>query len=243
MKLGPPRKVRAAGLEIQYRIARSAKRVRSIAVQVKPDGTVIARAPAGISTGRIDHLIAQKATWISAKQISSAVQLQREFRSGESIAIFGRHLRLRITETTLLRSVRIEQTGRWLRIEIPKLTPARRRLAIRRAIIRWYRERAAEKLPTRISRFARQLGITAPRLLIRDQLRRWASCSPDGTLRFNWRLAMAPLSLVDYVVAHELCHLRHPNHSSAFWAALRSLLPDYAARRAELQSQGKDFAL
>lgn len=243
MKLGPARKVRAAGLEIEYRIARSAHRTRSVTVQVKPDGSVIARAPTSLSTEQIDRLIAQKAAWIFTKRHPSSVGTQREFRSGESIALFGRHFRLRITENARLRSTRIEQSGRWLRVEVPKQTPARRRVSVLRALVRWYRERAAEKLPTRTTRFARQLGITAPRLLIRDQLRRWASCAPDGTLRFNWRLAMAPLSLVDYVVAHELCHLRHPNHSSAFWAALRSLLPDYITRRAELQKQGSYFYL
>lgn len=243
MKPGPARKVRAAGLEIQYRIVRSARRTRSVTVQVKPDGAVIARAPASLSAGRIDHLIAQKAAWISAKRNPASTATHREFRSGESIALFGRHLRLRITENARLRSARVEPSGRWLRIEVPKQTPARRRVSIRRALIRWYRDQAAEKLPTRITRFARQLGIPAPRLLIRDQLRRWASCAPDGTLRFNWRLAMAPLSLVDYVIAHELCHLRHPNHSTHFWSALRALQPDYPKRRAELAQAGHAFAL
>ena len=65
----------------------------------------------------------------------------------------------------------------------------------------------------------------AKAVLVRDQRRRWGSCSVDGTIRFNWRIAMVPPEFVDYIAVHELCHLRHPNHSPAFWAAVMSVLP------------------
>lgn len=241
MRPGPARKVRVGGKEITYRIARSTTRAQTITVQVKPDGSVLALAPTRVSTGRLDALVTAKAAWIFSKQKLRTVTQRREFVSGDSIPVFGQNLRLRVV--TGAGSARVERQGRWLHVTTPKLSPTRRRLTIRRALVRWYRATAEEKLQTRMEHLARQLGTTPPRLLIRDQLRRWASCAPDGTLRFNWRLAMAPLSLVDYVVAHELCHLRHPNHSSAFWATLRSLLPEYVTRRAELRRQGQEFTL
>lgn len=241
MKPGPARKVRVGGKEITYRIARSTTRAQTITVQVKPDGGVLALAPKRVSTRRLDTLVAAKALWIFSKQKLRTKIPRREFVSGDSIPVFGQNLRLRVAVDT--GPARVERQGRWLHVTTPKLSPARRRQTIRRALVRWYRAVAEEKLQTRIAHLARQLGTTPPRILIRDQLRRWASCAPDGTLRFNWRLSMAPLSLVDYVVAHELCHLRHPNHSRQFWTALRALLPDYPQRRADLAQTGHAFAL
>jgi len=68
-------------------------------------------------------------------------------------------------------------------------------------------------------------------IIIKDQKKRWASCSKDGTLRFNWRISMAPISIVDYIVVHELCHLKVKSHSSDFWKLVSITLPDYQKRR------------
>ena len=81
-------------------------------------------------------------------------------------------------------------------------------------------------------------GVRAKGILIRDQRRRWASCSPDGTLRFNWRAIMAPPALLDYVVAHELAHLRVRNHTSEYWSVVSQAIPDYCLRRQRLREVG-----
>ncbi len=78
----------------------------------------------------------------------------------------------------------------------------------------------------------------APTVLVREQELRWGSCSPTGVVRFNWRVIQAPTRLVEYVVAHEVLHLRHPDHTKAFWAALGSVLPDAEQRRAALGAFG-----
>jgi predicted metal-dependent hydrolase len=80
-------------------------------------------------------------------------------------------------------------------------------------------------------------------VLIRAQRQRWGSCGPDGTLRFNWRILMAPPTLIDYVVVHELAHLRYKHHDSAFWAEVSRLLPDYQLRRARLKEVGPRLSL
>jgi hypothetical protein len=79
--------------------------------------------------------------------------------------------------------------------------------------------------------------------MIRNQRRRWGSCSADGTLRFNWRLVMAPPAIIEYVVVHELAHLRVPNHSPAFWAEVARFIPDYKARRTALRQLGPSLSL
>ena len=93
----------------------------------------------------------------------------------------------------------------------------------------------------RVALFAGRLGDASPTVLIRDQAKRWGSCSRKGELRFNWRVILAPLPLVDYVVAHEVCHLKLKNHSAAFWRLLRRLLPDYERRRERLRVLGVQF--
>jgi len=83
----------------------------------------------------------------------------------------------------------------------------------------------------------------ATKVLIRNPEKRWGSCDKNGSLRFNWHIVMAPMSLLDYVVAHELCHLKSKDHSEAFWKAMRTLMPDYEARRDRLRREGNKFSL
>ena len=85
--------------------------------------------------------------------------------------------------------------------------------------------------------------MAVPQLLIRDQAGRWGSCNAKAELRLNWRIVMAPQSLFDYVIAHEVCHLRVPNHSNDFWQCLRQVMPDFAQRRERLALEGRLFVL
>ena len=93
-----------------------------------------------------------------------------------------------------------------------------------------------------MERVASLLGVKPKAILIRDQRIRWASCSPDGTLRFNWRALMLPPALIDYVVAHELAHLRVRNHTVDYWATVGQAVPDSRQRRARLKDEGKRIA-
>jgi predicted metal-dependent hydrolase len=115
--------------------------------------------------------------------------------------------------------------------------------AVRAAFGRWYRARAAEDLAARVPSWSKAVGEQPTRVLVRDQTRRWGSCSADRTLRFNWRLAMAEPALIDYVVVHELVHLRHPNHGPGFWSAVHEVLPETPALRAKLRHIGPSLVL
>jgi len=109
--------------------------------------------------------------------------------------------------------------------------------------VKWYRERAVERLGERTEHWAKVAGRKPTGVLIRDQRQRWGSCSPDGTLRFNWRIVMAAPTLIDYVVVHELAHMQVRTHSPAFWAEVGRLMPDYGIRRALLKEQGPRLRL
>ena len=100
------------------------------------------------------------------------------------------------------------------------------------------RYEAYERIVPLAERVARRLDVGFTRLAVRDQRSRWGSCSTSGTLSFNWRLVLAPHDVLDYVVAHEVCHLRECNHSARFWRLLESIRPAYAEQRAWLARHG-----
>lgn len=98
---------------------------------------------------------------------------------------------------------------------------------------------AKERIPRRVAYFAEQMGVTYGRITIREQKTRWGSCSSKGNLNFNWKLALMPEEILDYVVVHELAHRREMNHSGRFWAIVEEALPDYRERRGALKEWGR----
>jgi predicted metal-dependent hydrolase len=100
------------------------------------------------------------------------------------------------------------------------------------------RSSAVDELPGRLLRLAATHGLEVARVTVRNQRSRWGSCSRDGTIALNWRLLQMPTTVCDYVLLHELMHLREPNHSPRFWAQVASVCPDYAQARAWLRVEG-----
>lgn len=113
--------------------------------------------------------------------------------------------------------------------------------AQRAALKKRYVDAAKEYFPKRIAYFSQFTGGTYNRITIRDQKTRWGSCSAKGTLSFNWRLMLAPPSIPDYVIVHELCHLTYMDHSAAFWQKVESVYPDYRTARKWLKDHGHEL--
>jgi len=107
----------------------------------------------------------------------------------------------------------------------------------------WYRREAKHCLPMRMAPYSRMLGVQPKRISIRAQRTRWGSCSSQGTICLNWRLLLLPADLCDYILVHELCHLRYLDHSPGFWALVESVFPDYAEREDRLESKQGNLAL
>jgi predicted metal-dependent hydrolase len=129
--------------------------------------------------------------------------------------------------------------GTELRAVLPASVPEEQRPQVLKAAIeKWYRAEAARQLPPRVHELARRDGLTFRRIFIKGQKTRWGSCSSLGNLNFNWRLMMCPPEVIDYIIIHELCHLREMNHSPRFWKLVEERCPDYKERKAWLKQKG-----
>jgi len=119
----------------------------------------------------------------------------------------------------------------------------RKQVAVRKALHVWFRERAFEWFTIIADQYSQRLGIPYRCLRLFEMKSRWGSSGINGTLRLNWRIIMAPRRLVEYVVAHEICHLKHNHHSTTFWTLLAKVMPDYAQRREQLAGLGSTLDL
>jgi len=220
---------------IPYGILRSPRR-STVAVTVAPPGVVLLTAPKGTPVERLDRVVHEKARWIVSRlrmvRPGEPTLPAREFVTGETFLYLGRQYRMKVHSGPS--AVHLDH-GRFV-VTITRAGADRSR-EVRDLLLRWYRRHAQECFQELVVRWALKVGVETPRLLVREQERRWGSCGA-GVVRFNWRVIQAPMKLVEYVVAHEIVHLLHDDHGRQFWAKLGEVLPDYENRRGALRQLG-----
>lgn len=231
--------VRYGNSDICYTVLRSARRKKTIEITIDGAEGVLVAAPLAASSDDIRNVVFRRAGWILAKaNWESPAAHSKLFISGETLPYLGREVRIEVTHDDIP-AVRVRFTHWGFDVRVPSgLDGEPRRDAIRKAFKRWYGRRASEAVRRAAARWQLQLGVHPARIAVRDQRQRWGSCAPDGTLRFNWRIAMAEPALLDYVVVHELAHLLHRNHSRDFWAEVERVMPDFRIRRQRLKEVG-----
>ncbi len=228
---------------IDFLVKRSKKR-KTVSIFVDPLEGVFLRAPLTPSLEILSKLLHSKAIWILDKQHrikeSSGQLTKREFVTGESFLYLGRHLRLKVLKSKTESKITVKG-GRFL-VNLNSLDRnLNRTKVIRNMLSSWYEKHAGVVLLKRVEIYSKRLKITIPKIILANQTKRWGSCNQKGQICFNWHIIMAPLSLVDYVVTHELCHLRYINHSENFWKLLGSVMPDYESRRERLRKEGSRY--
>lgn len=149
------------------------------------------------------------------------------YKSGDALPYLGRDYILEIRQYPSYRKPGVQLAGERLVVLAAKPDPD----TVRRAVLEWYGMRACSIIPERVAYYQPQVAKPVNVIRIKDVRSRWGSCSSKGNLNFNWRLVLAPMEVLDYVVVHELCHLREMNHSKAFWSLVEGILPDYRKRR------------
>ena len=212
---------------IDYVLVRRRGR-RGIGLKVDENGLTVS-APATMPLARIEGLARESERWILRKiaEWSGRQVPQAAWHDGATLSFLGEAVTLRLVQG---KRSHAELAAGELRVTVRGEGDEE----IRRAVVRWYRRAAHDWLAERTRTLALAAGIDPPKVMISSAMARWGSCNTRREVRLAWRLVKAPLALVDYVICHELAHLRHMNHSAAFWAEVARQCPGYERLRAEL---------
>ncbi|MBI5838838.1 MAG: M48 family metallopeptidase [Chloroflexi bacterium] len=209
---------------------------RTMALIVEHDGTLTVRAPMRVPNAEIDAFVREKAAWIirTRQKMKSVIETTpKQYADGEKFLFLGSSFDLKLVRPQRP-SLKFDNGFR-LSINAQKRGEP--------VFTRWYKERAFEIITERVAEYSKQYGFSPKQVKITSARTRWGSCSPNGTLNFTWRLVMAPLEVIDYVVVHELAHLRVKNHSRKFWRVVESILPEYNLQRKWLREHGGRLTL
>ena len=216
--------------DIEYNLSKSTRKTASI--YIERDGQISVLAPSDWSRAQIEAVLERKRPWIyrglAEWEDLNATRVNREFVSGEGFLYLGKSYRLRITEVQRV-PLLLKEGYFYLRSDCFE-NPYE-------AFKQFYRTKGLLKIRERVSYFQEKLGVVAGEVRVIELKNRWASCS-EQHLNFHWRCMMAPLNILDYIVAHELVHLIHKNHTQAFWGELDKVMPDYLERKEWLRVNG-----
>ncbi len=206
---------------------------KTIALVVQPGGRLVVRAPQRATLKQIRAIVERHADWVEAKlKEMEARPAPRTFTEGTELPYLGGLYPLRLTPGPVPA----------LRFDGFSFTLADGAASQAASLFEeWYRRQARKVFTERVRHYAAGDGFEYGKLRISSARTRWGSCSSKGTLSFTWRLVLAPLDVVDYVVVHELVHLRVKNHSPDFWRGVEAILPDYKSRRKWLKANGESL--
>lgn len=237
-RLMPPaaveqRSIQLAGKSVSYTLKRTGRR-RSIGLRIDDRGLTV-NMPMRASEKWLHSVLQEKATWVLEKLESWQAKKPEPQRwvDGETILYRGEKFTLRINPSLFDTPPQLHGTQL-----VVHISSADNPAAIEKTILRWYRREALQLFTECVAHFAPLMNVNPSEIKLSAARTQWGSCTTRGTVRLNWQLVKMPLHLVDYVVAHELAHLREMNHSAAFWRVVETVCPDYAKRRGELRKWG-----
>lgn len=228
------------GETILFSIARSPRR-KTACIAVYPSGEVKLTVPVRTSEAQARRYVEQKAGWVLDKlrafEAQGARDVKKHYVDGELFLFLGREYALKISQAS---QPLVTLGDRTLNVFVPD--PGDRE-AIRSAVFRWYRFQAETHLREPVAVYARALGVFPPEFRVKNQSKRWGSCTAKNLLNFNLKIVMAPLEQLEYVAAHEVCHVKVKDHSPRYWAVLESIMPDCDARKKALKTEGWKYEL
>jgi predicted metal-dependent hydrolase len=230
------RTVRIQGRVIPYTIRRSAKATR-VSLRIGQSAGLELVVPPDVEILNPDQVVRGKASWILRKldflSTSDGKNLRLSFSHGSTLHLLGREIVLELDESAEGKpSVNVD--GRVCRITARHTDEK----TIKQVLFSWYREEAKRIIPHRAAQLASVHSLTYTGVKVRDQRTRWGSCSSGGSLNFNWRLILAPPAVMDYLIVHELAHLREGNHSSKFWDVVAKMCPPYQEAERWIREHG-----
>ncbi len=204
---------------------------KSISLQITYDGSLVVRVPFGVSKAVLYNFVNKHKTWIKKKQKEAREKLnfvKKDFKDGEEFLYLGKNYKLTVVSDQKV-PIFFDQ-GFFLSQNYHRFA--------KEIFVDWYIKEAFNIIPKRVDLFAGKMGYTYNKVKITSARTRWGSCSHKKNLNFSWRLITAPISVIDYVVVHELVHLKEPNHSKRFWDKVKKILPEHQMYRNWLKQNG-----
>lgn len=203
-----------------------------------PDAThARVKAPAFVSLSTIEQFVISKSRWIhhrfeERKKTAAALQAKK-YAHGYEFLFLGQSYPLHMELHPIAKPQFTFQDNRWVLATPEPLAEN----AVKEYVLAWYRQEAGEIFASRIFHYSRLMGQAPLKITVKTQKRLWGSCNPKGqSINLNWLLAMAPLAVIDYVIVHELSHLKIPNHSKRFWNYVQEFSPDYQSHHQWLKT-------
>jgi predicted metal-dependent hydrolase len=222
-----------------YQVIRSKKRRRTMSVRIKEDGKIVIYVPYRTMQDEIERFIEKSRSWVSqrlSERERSIRETKRGFAPGERFFYLGESYPLSIEPNG--------DKGPPLKLSFGKFILDGNRIDEARDLFtQWYRAEAKETLEERVDYYSHRLLLFPKAVRITSARSRWGSCSSDNRLSFSWRIMMASLDVIDYILIHELAHIKEKNHSRRFWSYLESVIPDYKERRIWLKENGYSLCL
>ncbi|MBT2663931.1 M48 family metallopeptidase [Bacillus sp. ISL-4] len=200
-------------------------------------------APIGITDKQVTEIIHKKAPTIlqKLKEVNEIVEtpLSKEFVSGEKFTYLGRNYRLKVyREERLQKATLAFIRGRFIATIPYRIDDYEKRQQLNELFKAWYLEHGKAKIQSRLELYCAKMGVAPNELQLKEQRMRWGTCTPEGNIYLNWRILMSPMPIIDYVLVHELAHLKYMNHSKDYWNFVRFILPDYKQRKEWLRING-----
>ncbi|MBC8868958.1 MAG: M48 family metallopeptidase [Planctomycetes bacterium] len=222
--------------DIPYELKRSKRKTASI--YIERDGQVSVLVPRELTTERIEELLEAKRKWIYTNLAEwrdlNATKVHREYVNGEGFLYLGRTYRLKLVQKQTV-PLMLKDGYFCMRLD-GESSPD---MVFRE----FYRGKGRRRIGGRVADYQSKMGVEPKTVRIIELKNRWASCSAGGNLNFHWKCMMAPATVLDYIVVHELAHLIHANHTKAFWNEVDKVMPDYQERKEWLRANGAGMDL
>lgn len=228
--------------DIEYQLLPGADR-QTTDIVIERNGLLTVRPPLRMTPEQVDETVFSKRMWIYRNLADwrdlNAARVSRNWVSGESFLYLGSSYRLELVQVQD-EALKLKD-GRFCLLR--SLAQTDGGTAAEQAFINFYQIKGLERITKRVNYFASKVDVTAGTIQIKELGYRWASCMKNGDLHFHWKCLMAPLTVIDYIIVHELCHLHHRDHSEAFWNEVDKILPDYRERKEWLRVRGAQLDL
>jgi hypothetical protein len=222
---------------IDIKIEKTDRR-KTVSIFIERDGSVRALAPASASDDKIEEAVRAKQYQIFTKLAKwrelNQGKVNRQFVNGQSFLYFGRNYRLSIVDK---QDVPLKLNKGYLTFDRRKLDSAEK------VFKQFYKEKAEKKIAERLKRIEEKFQQKPTSIKVLELHHRWASWTPKQGLNFHWKCAMAPVPVIDYIIIHEMVHLKYPNHSPEFWNELDKKMPNYREYETWLKQNGVKMSI